>query len=157
MLHHISIAVDHPYHVGQVLAEIMGGKCYPFPVHEGSYMAVCDDGYGTGIELLPSGTQLIPALEEAGFSNGMPQTFVSVHAAISVPISHEQIREIAQRENWLCRLCDRGPFKVIEFWIENKFLVEFLTPELAEVYLDFATPGNYEAFLMQGMLTPVEA
>lgn len=157
MFHHISIAVNHPSHVGNVLAEVLQGNCFPFPPHPGSYMVIVDDGYGTGIELYPADTQLTPEPEQVGFSSGNAQTFTSVHAALSVSVSQEQITQIADREGWLARLCDRHAFKVIEFWVENKFMLELLTPEMAKDYLQFAQTSGYQAFLNQAMPQLVEA
>ncbi|MBI4780748.1 MAG: hypothetical protein HY785_05435 [Oscillatoriophycideae cyanobacterium NC_groundwater_1537_Pr4_S-0.65um_50_18] len=157
MFHHISIAVNHPLHVANVLAEVLQGRCFPFPPHEGSYIVIVDDGFGTGIELYPADTQLIPELEQVGFSAGNAQTFTSVHAALSVSISQKQIAQIADREGWLVRLCDRNAFKVIEFWVENKFMLELLTPEMAKEYLQFAHTAGYEAFLNQAIPQLVEA
>lgn len=152
MLHHISVEVHNPCHVAQVLSEVMQGRAFPFPVHEGSYITVADDQYGTAIELLPAGTMLIPGAEEAEFTstNRMPR-FSAVHAAMSVPSSLQKIQAIGQREGWLVRLCDRGPFKVIEFWIENQFPFEFLSPDIVPEYLAFTTPGNFEAFFNQAL------
>ncbi len=150
MLHHISVSVNNPLHVGTVVAEVMQGRCFPFPPHPGSYMVLIGDEYGTGIEFYPAQTQLTPGLEEVEFSSGnLAQTFTSIHAAILVPTPLEQIEAIAKREGWLVRLRDRGPFKVIEFWVENQFMLELLTPELAKAYLESVQPGNYEAFFNQ--------
>ncbi|MBD3886705.1 hypothetical protein IFO70_34175 [Phormidium tenue FACHB-886] len=157
MFHHISIAVNHPLHVANVLAEVLQGRCFPFPPHEGSYIVIADDGFGTGIELYPADTQLTPEPEQVGFSSGNAQTFTSVHAALSVLVSQEQIVQIAEREGWLARLCDRHAFKVIEFWVENKFMLELLTPEMAKEYLQFAHTDSYEAFLHQAAPQLVEA
>ncbi|MBD2033944.1 hypothetical protein H6F76_02625 [Leptolyngbya sp. FACHB-321] len=157
MFHHLSVAVDHPLHVANVLAEVLQGCCFPFPPHEGSYIVIVDDDFGTGIELYPADTQLIPGLDQVGFSSGNTPTFTSVHAALSVTVTQEQIVQIADREGWLVRLCDRGPFKVIEFWVENKFMLELLTPAMAKEYLQFAQPGSYEAFLNQAAPQLVEA
>ncbi len=157
MFHHISIAVDHPLQVANVLAEVLQCRCFPFPPHEGSYIVIVDDGFGTGIELYPADTQLTPELEQVGFSSGNAQTFTSVHAALSVSVSQEQIAQIAGREEWLARVCDRGPFKVVEFWVENKFMLELLTPEMAKEYLQFAQAASFEAFLNQAAPQLVEA
>lgn len=156
MFHHISIAVNHPLQVANVLAEVLQGSCFPFPPHPGSYMVIVDDGYGTGIELYPADTQLIPEPEQVGFASGQAQIFTSVHAALSVSVSQEQITRIADREGWLVRLCDRGPFKVFEFWVENKFMLELLTPEMAKDYLQFAQTDSYKAFLQQATPQLVE-
>lgn len=152
MLHHISISVNRPLRVARVLAEIMQGRVFPFPVHEGSYIVLVGDAHGTAIEVLPSGSQWIPGPQAAEVSEEIEQPpFNAVHAAISVAVSQETIEQIAAREGWFVRLCDRGPFKVIEFWLENHFLMEFLTPELAANYTDFMTLERFEAFLNQVM------
>ena len=39
MIHHVSIPAREPQHVANVLAELMGGKCYPFGPLEGAFMA----------------------------------------------------------------------------------------------------------------------
>jgi hypothetical protein len=150
MLHHISVAVNNPYHVAQVLSEVMQGRVFPFSVHEGSYITIAGDQYGTAIELLPAETSLIPGAEEVEFnSTERVSRFVAIHAAMSVPSSLQEIEATGRREGWLVRLCDRGPFKVIEFWVENQFMFEFLSPEIVSEYLEFTTPGNFEAFFNQ--------
>jgi hypothetical protein len=147
MIHHISIAVDNPLHVAEILSQVWKGKLFPFPPHPGSYMVLAQDEYGTAIELYPMGTNLIPGELAGEFakSNQVSQ-FVPFHAAISIPASLEEMQEIGMREGWLVKKCDRGPFHVVEFWIENKLMLEFLTPEFAREYLEFAQPQNYEAF-----------
>jgi hypothetical protein len=69
---------------------------------------------------------------------------VATHAAISVPASQEQIEQIGMREGWQVALCDRGVFKVIEFWVENWLLLEFLPPEFATQYLQSVQPQIVE-------------
>lgn len=148
MPHHISIAVDRPLHVAEVLAQVCHGQSLPFPPHPGSYIMLADDEYGTAIELYPAGTELIPGVEEGAFShNSLPSPFTAVHAAISVPMSREEIEDIGAREGWLVRQCDRGSFHVIEFWVENKLMLEFLPPNLALEYLTFMQPQNWRAFV----------
>ena len=39
MIHHVSIPAREPHRVARVLAELMGGKCYPFGSLEGAFMA----------------------------------------------------------------------------------------------------------------------
>ncbi len=60
MIHHISLSVQNPQHVAQVLAEAINGQAFPFFPHPGSYMVFPLDEHGTGIELYPLKTQLIP-------------------------------------------------------------------------------------------------
>lgn len=150
MLHHISVAVNNPARVSEVLAEIFQGKAYPFPPCPGGYIVLAGDEYGTAIELAPSGVELIPGMIEVEFAQVQaPVQYISVHAALSVPVSQRTIEEIAIREGWLARLCDRGPFKVLELWVENKFLVELLPPNLVKTYLNFMTIDNFKMLLEQ--------
>ena len=39
MIHRVSIPAREPQRVAGVLAELMGGKCYPFRPLEGAFMA----------------------------------------------------------------------------------------------------------------------
>ena len=42
MIHHVSIPAREPQRVAEVLAELMGGKCFPFGPLEGAFMAASD-------------------------------------------------------------------------------------------------------------------
>ncbi|MBC7881283.1 MAG: hypothetical protein H7Y37_08105 [Anaerolineae bacterium] len=147
MIHHLSIAAQNPKHVADVLAELIGGICVPFPPHPGSFFALALDEHGTGIEVYPAGTQMQPAgIEGAKFVQTQNQQgFHPVHVAVSVTLEPEMIQEIARRENWSTFHCDRdGLFEVIEVWIENTTLVELLPPVFAKRYLAL---GQSEEFL----------
>ena len=159
MLHHISIAVKNPQHVAQVLAEIMQGSVIPFPPNPGSYVALAGDEFGTMIEFYPTGTELIPNVWEgqAGFqSNEQSSQYSSVHAAISVPISLEEIERIGTREGWRVFAANRdGLFDVVEFWIENCLMLELLTPAIAPKYLNVFSPQGLKE--LKNQLAMVDA
>lgn len=141
MIHHISIAAEDPRRVAQVLAEVMQGKMFPFPPHPASYMVAPFDEHGTIIEVYPMGTELVPGrdAEQVSFvQNTFSPFFTAIHAAISVPTTEEQIKEIGDREGWRVLHCNRdGFFDVIEFWLENRLMIELLPPALAPLYLAF--------------------
>lgn len=145
MIHHISIPVQQPLHVAQVLAEIWQGQVFPFPPHPGSYIVVANDEYGTLIELYPLGSEIIPGTgeEQAAFiQQTVTSKFYGVHAAISVPASQETILEIATREGWRVLPCSRdGLFDIIEFWVENRLMLEFLTADMVPTYLTALKEG----------------
>jgi hypothetical protein len=153
MLHHISIAVNNPHHVASVLAEIMQGDVIPFPPNPGSYVALAEDEFGTMIEFYPAGTELIPNAWEgqAGFQNNEQSSqYSSVHAAISVPISLEQIERIGTREGWRVLAANRdGLFDVVEFWIENRLMLELLTPASTPKYLNVFSPQQLKELKSQ--------
>jgi hypothetical protein len=137
MIHHISIPAQDPLHVAEVLAGIWNGRVLPFPPHPGCYMAFACDEHATAVEVYPLGTEVVPGegKEGAGFqTNASPSHFTATHTAISVEISQEQIEQIGAREGWRVVRCNRGYFDVIEFWVENRLLLELLPPELAIQY-----------------------
>ncbi|MEB3177972.1 MAG: hypothetical protein VKL59_02860 [Nostocaceae cyanobacterium] len=149
MIHHISIPAIEPQHVAEILAKLWNGKAAPFPNHSGSFIAIAGDEHGTIIEVYPLGTELVPGTgeEEVKFHQSiLPQPFNAIHAALSVPLNQAQIEEIAAQEGWRMVLCNRGPFEIIEFWLENRLLIELLTPELLPQYLGFMHPQNLQQF-----------
>ncbi|MBW4553318.1 MAG: hypothetical protein KME35_19725 [Aphanocapsa sp. GSE-SYN-MK-11-07L] len=149
MIHHISIAAHHPLRVSQVLAEILQGQSVPFPGYPGSYVALALDPQGTMVEVHPFGTALFPGSEVNAPSqlhpNSVGSNHTAIHAAISVPVSQSKIQAIAEREGWRMAHCQRGDyFDVIEFWVENQMLLEFLPPELVTQYLTFMEPRSLQ-------------
>lgn len=150
MLHHISFSVENPFRVAKALTELVVGQFFEFPVHPGAYMVVMDDSYGSGLEILPAKTVWSPGDVEAEVRPITTDSLHSpTHVALSVTASYETIEAIGDREGWLVRQCDRGPFSVIELWLENRFMVELLTPEMMANYLNFMKPEAYAAFLSQ--------
>lgn len=139
MIHHLSISAQNPQHVAEVLAEVLNGKAFPFFPHPGSYMALSLDDHGTEIQVYPLKTQLVPGEgnEQCTFVEASTSpTFIATHAAISVSSTHEKIEEIRKREGWKVMRCNRDSFfDVIEFWLENRLMIELLTPEMASQYL----------------------
>lgn len=148
MIHHFSISAQNPDRVARVLAEIWQGKAYPFPPNPGSYIVVPGDEYGSLIEIYPLGTELTPSSgNEPIFSrNPSPSKLTATHAAISVPTEEDAIAQIGDREGWRVQVCDRGSFHVVEFWVENRLLLELLPPAMASEYLEFVKPENIEAY-----------
>jgi hypothetical protein len=145
MIHHLSIAAQNPKHVGEVLAELMGGKSVPFPPHPGSFFALQLDENGSGVEVYPAGTALKPAGTVGGSYIKQPRgdgRYGATHFALSVKTDAATVEKIAKREGWDCFQCNRGPFHVIEVWVENETMVEILPPEYAAEYLAFTRPDR---------------
>ncbi|KPK35316.1 MAG: hypothetical protein AMJ66_01560 [Betaproteobacteria bacterium SG8_40] len=138
MIHHLSIPVENPRHVAQVLCEVLGGKLTEFGPYKDSYIAWAADEHGTAIEVFPLGTELLPdaGSGQARFRhNDGVSGFTATHAAVSVRRSKAEIEAIAEREGWRAIELSRGSFRVIEFWIENRVMLEILTEEMAQEYL----------------------
>lgn len=153
MIHHISISANDPLHVATVMAEIFQGYVIPFPPNPGSYIALAADDSGTAIEVYPNGSEILPDNHQgqAGFRlNPQPTQYCAFHAAISVPISLEEIERIGDREGWRVLFADRdGLFDVIEFWVENQLMLELLTPAMAAKYQAAFSPEQLPALVDQ--------
>jgi hypothetical protein len=155
MIHHLSIAARDPQHVAEVLAEIMGGKAVPFPPNPGSFFALQLDRHGSGVEVYPAGTELRPGGDTGGsFVRNEARGYGPTHIALSVATDHATVEKIATREGWHCFDCNRGPFHVIEVWLENQFMVEVLPPEYAAEYLAFTDPAKIAAAMANAPARP---
>jgi hypothetical protein len=140
MIHHLSIAAREPEKAAGVLAELMGGTAVPFPPNPGSFFALQLDDHGSGVEVYPAGTHLEPGGHEGGGFVKEPaqrRGFGATHFALSVETDAATVEKIAERAGWHCVTCNRGPFHVIEVWVENDTMVEVLPPEFAAEYLAF--------------------
>ena len=146
MIYHISIPARDPQHVAGVLAELMGGRCVPFGPLKGAFMATSGDAHGTMIEVYPDRATLdIPTSDEQvvfGENAAPPKTW-PFHALLSVSLDAEQVENIGAREGWRAKTFGRGMqghkpfFHVIEFWVENRLMIEVTPPSMTQEYLDF--------------------
>jgi len=146
MIHHVSIPAREPQHVAEVLAELMNGKCFPFGSLEGAFIAASGDVNGTMVEVYPERTTLnIPDRGEQVVlaENPVPPQTWPFHVLLSVPREAEEVERMGAREGWRAKTFGRGTrghkpfFHVIEFWLENRLLIEVATPAMAQEYLDF--------------------
>ena len=140
MIFHASVPADDPERVARVLGEILGGGCSPFHVGRHSFMARggADDEHGTGIEVYPRDEVMMPGTGEnemvkQGHLDDPPR-FGCFHLAVGTKLSKDEIMAIGKREGWRALYCSRGSFDVVEFWLENSLMIEFLDPEMQAQY-----------------------
>ena len=155
MIHHVSISAREPKHVAAVLAELMGGKSYPFPGGiADSFMAVSGDENGTMIEVYPEAVTLEPGKGDQQVTSGRAKSEVSYapfHALLSVPVDEATVQRIGDREGWRTRRFGRGApgqkplFDVIEVWVENRLMLEVATPDMVSAYLELIKPAKLDA------------
>ena len=144
MIHHVSISARDPKHVAEVLAEVMGGRAYPFPGGVArSFMAVSGDDKGTLIEVYPEDVTLVPgSSDEQQCRSGHVEKpgYVPFHLLLSVPVDRATVERIGEREGWRTKYYGRGApgqkpfFHVIEFWVENRIMIEVATPDMVAEY-----------------------
>ncbi len=155
MLHHVSIPARNPEHVAGVLAELLGGYFGKFigPI-PGAWVAYADDPHGTGFEVYPEGTGLVPGAGDAigGVAAVEPPSAVAFHALLSVKLDRVAVEKLAQREGWRVLHSWRGPpgvrlFELYELWIENRILIEVATEDMLASYLAIANGPAQRALL----------
>ncbi len=143
MIHHVSIAAENPHHVAKVLAELMNGTAYPFPGGiADSFMAVSGDDHGTMIEVYPATVTLEPGTgdEQVVPGTAAAPAYTPFHVLLSVPLDQAAVQAIGDREGWRTQLFGRGApgqkpfFHVIEFWVENRLMIEVATPDMVADY-----------------------
>ena len=150
MLFHISMAAQRPKQAARLVAELWGGRAYPFPpVAEGSWIAMAGDERGSAIEVYPLGTELHEGGGEAAVRplSGRPARNGPVHVAIATGLGEEAVKRIARRFGAPAKTCVRGPFRVIEVWVEGCFMIEVLTPEMQAEYRANMHFAGWEGYL----------
>lgn len=149
MLHHLSITVEEPEVVARVFAELTNGQYGPFMPHKGSWHVKMNEEGNIGLEFYPLGTELHPNPEADSdpraapefHDNPNPQHRSGTHVALSVPRSEQEVLEIVHRAGWEATSGDRGPFRLIDVWVENRILFEIFTPPMAREYIEAPPPG----------------
>lgn len=143
MIRHLSIPAREPRRVATVLAEVLGGRAYPFPVYPGSWIAVAGDAAGSAVEVYPEDRVLVPGQGQAGDApspggwataphevqeaRATPPARIATHLAVDTPLTAAELLAIGAREGWRAVACDRsGAFEVVELWLEGRVLVEAL-------------------------------
>ena len=151
MIHHVSISAKNPRHVAGVLAELMGGQCFPFPGRlVDSFMAVGDEGK-TMIEVYPEPVTLEPGTGDQPVvwgSSAAEAGYAPFHILLSIPLAEADVHRIGDREGWRTRRFGRGApgrpafFDVIEVWVENRLMIEVATPDMLPAYQKMIAPEN---------------
>jgi hypothetical protein len=149
MLFHVSIEADDPRKVAEALAEMMGGEALPFPaVIDGSWVAFAGDDKGTMIEVYPRGTEIHPTPEGAAGMLNAHRRHNATHMAIGTQLNAELVFAICKREGWEANYFRRGgAFGLIEIFVEGCQMVEVLTPEMQQEYVDVVSIANWKRML----------
>jgi hypothetical protein len=70
---------------------------------------------------------------------------------LSVPIDRPTVERIGEREGWRTKYFGRGApgqkpfFHVIEFWVENRIMIEVATPDMVAEYTDTISFARLDA------------
>ena len=174
MINHISIAVNDPERVANFIAELWGSMVFPFPPAPNSFFVIANDGKGTAVEVTPAGTVLVPGegLPSEGDLEALTEEFeakfvqsefvpryVATHLNISTHLNIDEIKAIANREGWRVLVCNRveGLFQLVELWIEDTFMLEVMTPEQTQRYVEITDPKFIAQAFAENLPTPPPA
>lgn len=151
MILHASIPAANPAQVSAVLAEIIGGESFEFPPFERSLIAISKGEPGLSLEVYPDDLQLLPDSsggDVVGVYGNAPASRSAFHLAIATRLDRDAVFRLADQQGWCCRELRRGGvFSLIEFWVENRLLIEILTPEMIAEYQSVVTPASWAAML----------
>jgi hypothetical protein len=151
MIFHFSMDADQPERVAKALAWIWSCEAYPFPpVGKGSWIVIADDGRASAIEIYQRGVVLAPgAGAEPVQARSCPAPANSAtHFAVATQLGETEVCALGAAEGWRCvRQSRGGRFDVIELWIENRILIEVLTPEMQAQYLATSNPAEWRQMM----------
>jgi hypothetical protein len=145
MIYHASMRAAEPERVARAIAEIWKGGVAPAPrgIFEECWVAFGRDERGTQIEVHPLDFAFVVPSRRASVPKRDPARRAgptAVHFAIASPRSEEEIHRIADREGWECVTCWRavpgGGYGVVEVWVENRQMLEVLTPSMQDEYAE---------------------
>jgi hypothetical protein len=153
MMFHASIAAAEPARVAGVVAELWGGKKFPFyPGVGNSWMVIAGDARGTALEVYPHGHLLRPnPVRGAELQTHLPRES-STHIAIGTILSRQQVLAIGEREGWATFEKHRpggGGFDVIELWAENAVMIEVLVAEKQDEYAHSSSIESWEKYVAE--------
>lgn len=131
MLLHSSYVVRDPQQVAGGLARMLLARSLrapspPFP--PGSWFVTLGDCNGSLLELLPWGSVFDPNVRGMAHDAEM-RSYSGSHVLMSTPRTSEEVIELARELSWRAQVVETGLFELIKVWVENRVLIEFLTPE----------------------------
>jgi hypothetical protein len=156
MLFHASIPARDAAKVADVLARVWQGEAMPFPPVPGAYVVFARDERATTLEIYPDDRTLEPSSLGVAIGRGEVRSgYVGDHVAIASPLSAEELLAIAAEAGWRAQEASRADiFHVVELWLENRYMVEVLTPEMQRDYISRITAEAWRAMLAAGPQAP---
>lgn len=175
MIAHVSIASVRPRETALLLAEIISGQAFAFPVVADAWIAVAGDGSGLAVEVYPDGMAHHPGTgepdpaivpdgpatlpwEDQIYCDGPQLRPSAFHFALTTDLQDERVLELARSAGLRAVPCDRaGVFRLIEVWLDNVTLVEVLNSNEAARYRQFMNPAGCAAMFGPGLAPAAQA
>ena len=146
MIFHTSISAEKPETVARAIAEIWCGGVASAPpnMFAGSWFAFGRDERGSMIEVHPHDFAFVVRSKTNEVKDYDPERRANVgltatHFALASPRPEAEIHAIAKRHGWESlydlRKVPGGAYGVVEVWVENRLMLEVLTPEMQAEYI----------------------
>ena len=160
MIAHASVPSRDPKATALLLAALIDGEAFPFPVVQDAWIAVARDGSGTAIEVYPPTMAHHPGRgapvpnhvavdprpmpwEDQIHADGDQLRPSAFHLAVTTGHDAAQVERLATAAGLRHVRCNRGGvFELIEVWLDNTTLIEGLTAEESARYRRFMTPAG---------------
>ncbi|MGQ3889863.1 hypothetical protein ACQUW5_12630 [Legionella sp. CNM-1927-20] len=146
IIRHLSVAVNSPEKCAQVISELSGGIPLKFKTRIAemdAWICLWDARKNELIELLPKGWIMYPTSEGASFKkvNKIDQSN-STHIQLEASTSITHLQRIANKYGCLhyYRKSPRLGGPLYEIWIEEDFLIEFVSDEILSRFKDSISP-----------------
>lgn len=159
MIAHVSIPARDPKRTALLMAALIDGQAFAFPVVPGAWIAIANNGSGTAVEVypetmahhpgvgdvdphaVPAGPQAMP-WEDQIYADGPQLRPSAFHFALSTALDTDEVLALAHGVGLRALACERGGvFAVIEVWLDNTHLLEVLTSAETERYRAFMNPA----------------
>ena len=168
MIAHVSIPSKNPRATAMILARLIDGEAFDFPVVPGAAIAVARNGSGVAVEVYPDGMAHHPGdgvvdpdakvegpapmpWEDQIYMDGPQLKPSAFHFALASPLTDDQIMRVAQDAGLRSVKCERGGvFGLVEVWLEDTVLVVVLSPQETDRYRAFMTPAGCRAMFGPG-------
>lgn len=168
MIAHVSLPARDPRRTALLLATLIDGEVFDFPVVPGACIAVARDGSGLAVEVYPETLAHHPGSGEPdpGFVPQDPRTQPwedqihpdgqqlrpsAFHVALVSKLGDDAVVKLAERVGFRAVRCDRaGVFRLVEVWLDNTVLIEVLNTHEAARYRDFMNPSGCAAMFGAG-------
>lgn len=159
MLIHASVVADDPRTAARSIARLCAGEAVPMPgPGEGTWTVFADRAPGAAVEVLRRGSEFHPVPgRHVETRSGPPARASGVHLLLETPLNDAEIVRTAAEEGLPAWKAAHGFFSVWEVWLDDCFLLELMTPEMAARYRALATLENARALARMRGLMPLEA
>jgi hypothetical protein len=145
MIFHSSISAERPEFVARTIAAIWRGGVAPAPpgMFLGTWVVFGRDERGSLLEVHPHDFAFVLRSKANEIKDYDPDRraapgLTAVHFAIASPRTEVEIHDIAKQAAWESltdwREVPGGGYGVVEVWVENRLMLEVLTPEMQAQY-----------------------